>query len=297
MSDMQDTQVVDEQIDAPDAAADETPQAPPEPQPEWASRFPNGADDMWKSYREAEAAKTRAEQEAADLRRQQAEWTQQEDQYYDPFSQLPPTVDEYEQQRIAAWAQQNPAAAAQWAYQNHERLGPEVAGQLFQYWQSRDFWAAENWKAQIINQQYYAQMRQEIQQEYEPVRQHTTAQMSQLTLSLAQQLIPDWDAWAPRIVEFLQAPENAPWRQAIDVAGLGSEAAADRLYEIYAVLHARDQRGRAATTQPAPPPAPSSQTETTSTGPARDDQGRFTSGGSSTDTNNPGRRTGRLSHL
>lgn len=290
MTDTQTEPEVVEQTDAPPA------DAPPEPeqQPEWAQRFDN-PDTMWKSYRESEAAKTRAEQRAAELERQQQEYEAQQQAYQDPWDALPPTVDEHTQQQLAAWAERDPSAAAQWAYQNHHQVGPEIAGYLFQYWASRDFWGAENWKAQIINAQSYDQMRQEIRSEFEPVRQHTTQQMSQLTIDLAQRSIPDWEAWAPRIVEFLEQPENQVWRQAIDAAGLGSEGAAERLYDIYAVLHARQNRS-AATSTPAPPPPPNAQTETTSTSPGRDEQGRFASS-TTTTTPTSGRKTGRLDHL
>jgi hypothetical protein len=297
MSDMQDTVV-----EAPPEPVVTDPPPAPDPEPVVETQRFDNPDTMWKSYREAEAAKTRAEQRAAELERQQAEYSQQ-DAYQDPWDALPPSIDEATQQQIAAYAQRDPAGAAQWAYENHATVGQEVAGQLFQYWQSRDFWGAENWKAQIINQQYYAQMEEKIRAEFEPVRQHTTKQMSELTLSLAQQMIPDWEVWGGRIADFLNEMDadgrrvNQVWMDHLNAAGISSEKAAERLYDLYGMLYTRDQRARGAQNgnATAPPPAPSAQTETTSSSPARDDNGRFTT--QTTTTPSSGRRTGRLDHL
>src|SRR3954471_16352816 len=104
MSDMQDTV-----IEAPPEPVVTDPPPTPEPEPEveakpeWAQRFDN-PDTMWKSYREAERAKTQAEQRAAELERQQQEYQQQE-QYHDPFDALPPTIDQGTQEQLATWAQ------------------------------------------------------------------------------------------------------------------------------------------------------------------------------------------------
>lgn len=299
---MQDTQVVDEQVvDVPPETPPEAPDPQPEPQPEWAQRFDN-PDTMWKSYREAERAKTQAEQRAAELERQQAEYAQQQEQWSDPFDALPPTIDQGTQEQLATWAQRDPAAAAKWAYENHHTVGPEVAGQLYQYWASQDFWGAENWKAAIINQQYYAQMEEKIRSEFEPVRQHTTKQMSELTLSLAQQMIPDWDQWSHRIADFLNEQDesgkrvNQVWLDHLNAAGISSDLAAERLYDLYGMLHTRDQRARGrANPAPAPPPDPSAHTETSSTSQPRDDAGKYAS--KTTTTPSSGRRTGRLDHL
>jgi hypothetical protein len=290
-----------EQIDQPEPEAPQPDGAPPpepptEPQgeqsPEWQRQFPGGADEIYRSWQETRATLTREQQQRAEYERQLQEY-QQTQQPQDPWSQLPPQVDEYQQQQIAAYAQRDPAAAAKWAYENYHDLGPEVAGQLFQYWQSRDYWGAEAWKAEQLHAQWREQESQRLNQELQPVREYTHQQMSQLTLDIASKQIPNWDHWMPRVVDFLEQPENSVWVQALNSTGVNSQAAADRLYDIYAVLHARDQRGRqAAQSQPAQQPQPGAQTETANTAdnaPARDENGRF--------VQDPGRRQGRLARI
>jgi hypothetical protein len=273
----------------PNAQPQPEPQPQPEQQPEWQRQF-SDPDAMWKSLRDTQAKLTQTAQERAELQRQYEE--AQQWQQDDPWSALPPSIDETTQQQIAAYAQRDPAAAAQWAYQHYNEVGPEVAGQLFQYWQQRDYWSAEAWKAEQLHAQWRQAESQRLEQELQPVRDYTHRQMSELTLNIASQTIPNWDHWMPRVVEFLEQPQNAAWVQALNATGVDSQAAAERLYDIYAVLHARDQRGRAPAPQQQPAPQPGAQTETANT--ADGGQPRAADGTFITD---PGRRQGRLSHI
>jgi hypothetical protein len=143
-----------EQIDQPEPEAPQPdggppPEPPTEPQgeqsPEWQRQFPGGADEIYRSWQETRATLTREQQQRAEYERQPAGVRAVPAGRIRGVA-LPPTIDETTQQQIAAFAQRDPAAAAQWAYEHYNEIGPEVAGQLFQYWQQVDYWVPRRGK-------------------------------------------------------------------------------------------------------------------------------------------------------
>lgn len=283
-----DTQATPEApIETPEGVAESTPQ-----QEAWERQFPGGPSEIYRALQETKGTLTREQQQRADYERQLAEYQAwQQEQFQDPFSALPPTMDEHELNRIAEWAKKDPARAAQWAYENHDRVGPEVAGQLMQFWAQQDYWAARRFELDQYLGATREQIRQEMMGEIQPLRDETNQRMSALTLDLASQEIPNWESyWMPRVVEFLEQPENSVYLNALNGAGANTRQAADQLYNIYAILHAREQRARGAAApshQAAPAPSAQTETQSTSDAPARDEQGRFTGGP----------RKGRLDHI
>jgi hypothetical protein len=296
VTDTANTEIDDQQVvEAPPDTGEPQPEPQPQPEPtpeqqaEWQRQFAD-PDTMYRSLRDTQAKLTQTAQERAEYERRLQEYEQY--QQADLWSALPPTIDETTQQQIAAFAQRDPARAAQWAYEHYNEIGPEVAGQLFQYWQQVDYWAAEAWKAEQLHAQWREAESQRLNQELQPVREYTHRQMSELTLNIAAQTIPNWNQWMPRVVEFLEQPQNSVWVQALNSAGIDSQAAAEHLYDIYLILHGRDARARAGQQQTQTAPTPTAQTETANTADSstpRDENGRFVS--------DPGRRQGRLANI
>lgn len=310
MSDMLDTELdqnlavdapesdADAQVEPVEAPASDAPEAPAQQPAEWERQFPGGPDEIYRSWQETRATLTREQQQRADYERQVAEYqAMQEEQYHDPWSALPPTLDENRLQEIGAWAQAKPAEAAQWAYQHHTEVGPQVAGKLMQYWKDQDYFAATRFELDQYLGSYREQIRQELMGEIQPLREDVNQRVAAAGLAHAAQIIPNWNAWMPRITDFLDQRDqqgqfvNKIWLQHLNTAST-PEDQAEILYDLYARLHARDARARATTTtttQPAPAQVARTETQNTSDGPTRDENGRFTS--------DPGPRKNRMSHI
>jgi hypothetical protein len=113
--------------------------------------------------------------------------------------------------------------------------------------------------------------------------------MSELTLNIASQTIPNWNQWMPRVVEFLEQPQNGVWVQALNSAGIDSQAAADRTCTTSIASCTAATPGRAPAQQPSrrlPRRARRRRPRTPRIATPRDENGRFVS--------DPGRRQGRL---
>jgi hypothetical protein len=250
------TDVIEE---APDKGASLVPEtngdAPDAPQYPWSREHPEWTpDDAWKAYDEARTKISRGEH-------RQPEQPAQEEAPYDPYADLPAGDDPGTVETLGAiFAGQNafqdgtygPQAVLGWIAKNPDQLSAQTRGQFLLAWQQQDPWTAQQWVAQQTIQSEREQIRNELRREYAPAVQATTQTMNSTAISLAAQEIPDFEAWAPKVTQYLEQ-ENPGALYGCQTA----EQIADRICDITGMLASREQRNqrRTATAAPKPPPA------------------------------------------
>jgi hypothetical protein len=263
---------------APAAAAD-APPAPPDPnqQPgetvaEWRQRF---ADEtaMWQGYREAESAKTRAEQRAAELERSMEEYQRQVEEWAaqvqqpaepaDPLATLALGVPDELYDRIVANAQTDLPGTAKKLYealpQLRERYGAgidEVASQLMQAWANRDFLAAQDFMLEQRDKALEGRMQETVDQGVAPLAPFTQQMVTQRVneaAELAAKEAEDFPEHAQEVFQYVLQNSHL-----LEGTNMEPEKVSEVFLRVAAVF--RDEKlrraRRTAAAAPAPPAAP-----------------------------------------
>lgn len=246
--------------EAPDQGASVVPEsngdAPDAPQYPWSKDYPNWSpEDQWKAYNEARSKLSQGEH-------RQPEAPAQEEAPYDPYADLPAGDDPGTVETLGAiFAGQNafqdgtygPQAVLGWIAKNPDQLSAQTRGQFLLAWQQQDPWTAQQWVVQQTIQAEREQMRQELRQEYAPAVKATTEALMSSALVLASQEVPDFESWAPKIMEFIEK-ENPNAMMGCNTAA----QVAARIGDIIGVIASREQRAQrrqAASAASKPPPA------------------------------------------
>jgi hypothetical protein len=263
-----DTGVTEEQaIEAPEGASSTPEDAPEAPAYPWSSEHPEWSpEDAWKAYGEARTLISRGEHK-------QTEQPAQEEQPYDPYSELPAGDDPalvqdlaeiYAGQKSFQGGAYGPQAVMDWLAKS-DAVSQATKGQFLQAWGQQDYWSAQAWMARHTLASERDQIREEFRQEISPAVEQAEATLNTTAITIAAQQFPDWEAkWLPAVVKYTEEENPAVFK------GLTTaEQKAQRISDIVFLLAGREQHAqlRQQAAPQAPPPAAAT-TQTRSRGTA-----------------------------
>lgn len=142
-------------------------------------------------------------------------------------------------EELAAWATENPGAAAQWALRNQDRLEPKDVSDLYAHWSASDPAAAANYSIQIQMQAAQAEIeraKQEVLGQLNPVLEERRAeQISYWTEQIKS--LPLFDHYGPRIQAFAedQGPDYIAY-----LGSLSPQEEYEELRDVYSRLRVDD---------------------------------------------------------
>jgi hypothetical protein len=136
-------EAVEPEVDAPETGADDALETPTETQERLYAGKYTSPDELEKGYGEASAAMTRAQQEAAELREQIAEYEAAQNAP-DPFNPLANYgLDDDDWKNVARSVETNPEETLKWAMSDEiARAYPDMKQAVTRYWTSIDPWSA-----------------------------------------------------------------------------------------------------------------------------------------------------------
>lgn len=139
---------VEPEVDAPETGADEGGETAAETQERLYAGQYKTIEDFEAGHGEARATLTRAQQEAADLRAQIAEYEAQQNAP-DPFNPLANFgLDDDDWKNIARSVEVNPEETLKWAMSDEiARAYPDMKQAVTRYWSSIDPWSAQTYAA------------------------------------------------------------------------------------------------------------------------------------------------------
>jgi|DEB0MinimDraft_3_1074331.scaffolds.fasta_scaffold19799_2 hypothetical protein len=171
------------------------------------------ADDLVEAYKHLEQQFTLTAQQKADLEALLSD--DEEDEYDEPQAAWgrPFQGDPENEEQLVGWAEKDPAAAAQWAIANANRVPDEIVNAVWEHWHERKPAEAMAWYTQqqtLQLQQQYEQRIAELQEQVAPLRDAQTQTMFEGALGTLEQQIPDLADYSDKIQEYI---DNIPTDQ------------------------------------------------------------------------------------
>lgn len=249
----------------------------PEPPKVYGGRY-QSIEDFERGHEETTKWGHAQAQRAAELERQVAEYEARLQQTQqggpNPWASLPSAgLPEFQQEEIAQAAQSDPKGTALWAIENQEHLPGDVVSELMTYWQRRDYAGWQQWQFDQFWQQRSQEFEERLHEQYKPLVNQSLQTINEGTIAAAAKQIPNWNAWAPHIVAYLEG--NPAEAQHLQSLALDPDAAVQRLEEIYAWLAYQARRSgtpivkqaaAGTTSTPVGPPGSEATTVTGNTG-------------------------------
>jgi len=197
--------------DAPMDAPDPAPQDAPEDEL-ILGKF-KSAEDVVEAYKQLEAQFTQNNQRLSDLEallndEDEDDYNEQPAAWGRPFQGDPEN-----EEQLVGWAEKDPAAAAQWAIANANRVPEEIVNAVWEHWHERKPAEAMAWYTQqqtLQLQQQYEERIAQIQAEVAPLRDAQTQTMYSSAIDVLEQQIPDLADYSDKIQEYI---DNIPTDQ------------------------------------------------------------------------------------
>jgi hypothetical protein len=200
------------------------------------------ADDLAAAYRQLEQQFTLTAQQKADL---EALLEDDEDYQEQPAAWGRPFANDPEnEEQLVSWAESDPAAAAQWAIANANRVPSEVVNAVWEHWHERKPAEAMAWYTQqqtLQLQQQYEQRIAELQEQVAPLRDAQTQTMFEGALESLEGQIPDLVDYSDKIQSYIESIPADQMHLAFFPQGMDTpEKVQEGIRSLYAIVRMRE---------------------------------------------------------